>query len=263
MTHRMSVTGDAEALLGAMPYFEGAYVNSDTDTLIFTSHSEQEMNRFKSRLAPLVSDLITKKYEKRFMTDIINKGYTGFTREDKQHILSEAYRQNDEQNSTLTGKLTEYLDTADKLIIDGFVNFRLAEYKKQLQGRIERAVDEFVTQREYAEFTALLKYFVEIQPTREPIVHIVAFDDGRYAVYNKGRKDITTKCMSEFFAVMNESEMNYDDLLLSTLITLAPGEIVIHNECNIKNQELYNTVHEIFGNKLTICEGCSLCGEKN
>jgi len=257
MTHRMSVTGNAETLFGALPFFEGAYVNPDTDTLVFTSHSEEEMNRFKSRLAPLVSELITKKYEKRLITDIVNDNCTGFTRADKQHILSEAYGQSG-KNNALTNKLTEYLDSADKLIIDGFVNFRLGDYKKHLENRVEMVVDKFVADREYAEFTALLKYFVEVQPTREPCVHIVAGETG-YIIYNKDKQDITTQCLNEFVSVMSAGEMNFEDLILSTLITLAPAEIILHNKENVKKPEFLATVNEIFGEKVKECDGCELC----
>lgn len=58
---------------------------------------------------------------------------------------------------------------------------------------------------------------------------------------------------------MEEEGLSYDDLLLSSLITLAPLKIVIHKREMIQNRELLDTIIEIFPNNVTFCKGCQLC----
>ena len=260
MTHRFEVTGDAQFIMNALPCSDGVYINYDTDTLTFASASGEAIRNFKGRLAPLVTDIIADKYQRKYIEKLVESCSPGLTRRDRRDIAGKVWGESREESKPLLLKnLNEFLKAEDSLIIDGFVRFRMGEYKEYIEDRVEAAVDEFVTGREYAEFIALLRCFVEIQPAREERVNIIAEKTGGYRLCDKEHKDITARCLGEFLAVMDEAEMNYDDVLLSTLITLAPAEIVLHGRENMKNQELYTTVCEIFGQKLTLCDGCELC----
>ena len=73
--------------------------------------------------------------------------------------------------------------------------------------------------------------------------------------------EITNECIQDFTNEVNVGEINYDDLLVSSLITLAPKKIMIHNINRIENKELLETIKNVFPGKLVICEVCQLCTE--
>ena len=68
-----------------------------------------------------------------------------------------------------------------------------------------------------------------------------------YTVLDENNEDITEKCIADFGGVEETPYENFDDLLISVLITLAPEKIVIHNGENIKNRELFDTIKRVFG----------------
>ena len=49
---------------------------------------------------------------------------------------------------------------------------------------------------------------------------------------------------------ITDKEISYDDLLISSLITIAPKRITIHQYDKIKNIELLNTINNVFSGKV-------------
>ena len=58
---------------------------------------------------------------------------------------------------------------------------------------------------------------------------------------------------------ITEGEINYDDLLVSSLITLAPRKVVIHSIGHFRNKELMETIKNVFYGRVIICQGCDVC----
>ena len=58
---------------------------------------------------------------------------------------------------------------------------------------------------------------------------------------------------------MLESEMNMEDMIVSTLITVSPQQIVIHT----RQPELpvMRTLETIFEQRVRLCCACSQCGQ--
>lgn len=225
----------------------------------------------KVYVSGVLADFILRAYEEKIIARIINTNYCYFNASEKKEILNFAsdYIRNDKnifnslshirRRNIITAKLLEYFDFSDNIILDGFINFRLKEYRKELEEIVDKAVDDFLMEREYKEFINLLKYFVEIQQPKLNIVHIVNRYDGRYILLNEKKKEITNECVREFLSEVTDGEINYDDLLVSSLITLAPNKVIIHVESMFRNKELLETIKHVFGNRLTFCEGCDLC----
>ena len=65
--------------------------------------------------------------------------------------------------------------------------------------------------------------------------------------------------MDEPTAAISEEEINYDDLLVSSLITLAPRKVTFHSVRYFKNKELLETIKNVFYNNVIICDGCCIC----
>ena len=160
-------------------------------------------------------------------------------------------------------KILEYINDYSDIVIEGFLRFRLREFNDDLEDIVDKVVEEYLVQREYNEFIKLLKYFVEIQESKIEIVNIVIESNGSYCMYDNNCNEITQELLSDLANESIRGEANYDDLLVSSLITVAPRDIIIHNMSNVRNKEIIETIKNVFCDRIRICSGCDLCTAKN
>ena len=250
---------------------------NDVNFLEVQLHSENKMNHLKLFLANLLAKYIIEKYEHRFITRIIHSNYCYFNTGERREILRTALKNIigfEEKNifnnlfmirrkNIVAKKLLEYFETSNEIILDGFVTFRLKDYIKELEDVVDKAVDDYMMEKEYKEFIRLLKYFVDIQEPKFDIVHVLAGYNNRYILLDSTRREITNDCIQDFVKEVSEGEINYDDLLVSSLITLEPNKIYIHLVGQIKNKELMETIKNVFVGKVVFCSGCEICFAHN
>ncbi|WHH59298.1 putative sporulation protein YtxC [Petroclostridium sp. X23] len=245
----------------------------DVNFIELEIHSDDMLNNIKVHLANTLSQYIIEKYEQKFISRIISSNYCYFNTCERREILKTALKSvlgMEEKNifsnlfmlrrkNIVVKKLLEYLETSNEIILDGFVTFRLKDYIKELEDVVDKAVDDYLMEKEYKEFIRLLKYFVEIQEPKFDVVHVLASYDNKYVLMDNNRKEITNECIQDFINEVADGEINYDDLLVSSLITLAPNKIHIHMAGQIKNRELMETIKNVFYGKVIFCPGCDLC----
>ena len=255
-------------------------VNSNGSNFIVLSYSpEKELeysNTSKSALVFHISnalaDYIISKYEEKLIARTISSNYCYFNSVEKKEILKLAKKIiNSEDKNLLSSifqvrrhniivkRLLDYFENSNSIILDGFVNFRLKEYIKDIEDIVDKAVDDFLMEREYMEFIRLLRYFVDIQNPKFNTVHVVINFDNKYILMDETKKEITDDFIQEFMNELSQGEINHDDLLVSSLITLAPRKIVLHGIEYFKNKELLETIKNVFIGKVAQCTGCSLC----
>lgn len=233
---------------------------------------QEAYNELILHVSGALADYIIKQYEEKLLGRTINSNYCYFNSAEKKEILNLAVRiiRNEDKNllnslfqlrrrNIIIKKLMDYFESSNTLVLDGFVNFRLKEYVKDLEDVVDKAVDDFLMEREYREFITLLRYFVEIQEPKFNVVHVISGFDNRYVLLDENHKEITNECIQEFVSEISEGEINYDDLLVSSLITLAPRKIVIHTLGQFRNKELLETIKNVFFGKVLICSGCNVC----
>jgi len=239
---------------------------------IINTFTESNFNVLKLHASSVLSDYIVKYYEEKLLIRIINMNYCYFSTPEKKQILKHAIihlKTNnadfkygidpDNRKEILLKKIIEYLDTSNEIILDGFVNFRMKEYIKELEDIVDKAVDSFLMDKEYQEFIKLLRYFVDIQEPKLEAVHVISLEN-RYLILDNRYNEITNECIKEFInEIPEEGDINYDDLLVSSLITMAPLRIYIHSSHKIKNRELLETIKNVFVNKVILCTGCQIC----
>lgn len=234
---------------------------------IYFSQSEdaREETKIPDGLDILMAQWIRRKYESRILRQIIMSNYGYFSKQEQAKIFRivldnrKTAKNSAEELKMIQSRVSEYLKTSDKLYMDGFVRFRLREYWNELEHAVEEGVDEFLLQREYDEFIDLLKFFVEIQTPQVEFLHILSQPNGKYQFLDENEKNITQECMAEFIADLLSEEITYSDMLISVLIILAPSQILWHHSDLETNKELIQTAQMIFGDKLMLCDECSLC----
>ncbi len=233
---------------------------------------EDTLALFKNYVADVLSDLIMCKWQKNMLGDIIRENYYYFGEEERRTIFQHALRyledyETEEINSIIKirkkrrvlSKLREFLSSYNQIVVEGFIRFRLKEYIKELEEAADKAVDDFLMDREYKEFIQLLKYFVDIQDSRTDVVNVVMKPNGSFMLYDGQNRVINNSYLEGFIFDLTDSEINYEDLLISALITIAPREIMFHTGKAENTPNTLETIRCIFSNRVVLCKGCQLC----
>ncbi|MDA8234398.1 MAG: putative sporulation protein YtxC [Clostridia bacterium] len=232
---------------------------------------------FKHYVANIISDAIIGYYEGDLIKEIIQENYYYFNEDERKTINRYAakYTNHDDnatgeymvyqigRKSMILQRVLEYLQNNNELVIEGFIKFRLKEYLQELQEAVDRAVDDFMMEREYKEFIRLLKYFVEIQEPRVDKVHIYMDVKGVFKLLDEDKKPINNDYLDGFIVDLAENEINYEDLLISALITIAPKEVVLHFRDTVKLSSVVSTIKNVFGIRAVNCIGCDLCKQSS
>lgn len=135
----------------------------------------------------------------------------------------------------------DYLKENSYIIINGFVNFRLEEYKNELRNLCHDAAEELYAMREYDEFMNMLRFFVSVQAPKEQVVHLIK-TKGILRIHNKRHRDITDIYCED--SIFSDEGFTQEDIILSALITIAPRKIIVHDKC--ENERIYDTIANVF-----------------
>jgi len=142
--------------------------------------------------------------------------------------------------------------------IHGLLQFRLQGYLEELREIVEYAVDEYLMDKQYQEFISLLKYFVFIQDTKIPEAHLMHKGGNEFVILNEQMKPITAEDIDETLSVeWLDSDFNFEDLIVSTLITVAPQRIYIHTR--EPDVAVIRTIVQIFEERAKLCHYCRVC----
>ena len=137
----------------------------------------------------------------------------------------------------------DYLKNNSYIIINGFVNFRLEQYKEELRNLCHDAAEELRALREYDEFLDMLRFFISVQTPKENTVYITK-SGGVLRILNKRHRDITRFYSDE--ASFIQEDFTPEDIVLGALITIAPRKIIICDKR--ENEKIYDTISSVFGN---------------
>ncbi|GBG06541.1 hypothetical protein PAT3040_01068 [Paenibacillus agaridevorans] len=160
------------------------------------------------------------------------------------------------------GKIAEelelYLQDQTLLQLQGFTTFRLHAYRTELAEIAEYALDEYVLDKQYQEFISLLKYFVQMQDSKVPLVHLLHKGGHDFSMYDESFRTLEHKPPADrIVAEMLETEMNIEDMVISSLISVSPKKITVHTRH--PELQVIRTIETIFDGKVNVCVQCSSC----
>ncbi len=261
MQHRLTVCGTLPK--ESIPSVRGVTVEDDGEGLTFTADRGEDMQRLKRLLAFSLADMITRDYENKSLSDYIDKVHPYFLPGERQTVLRAASlavgkTPPEKRMHYIEDRLYTFLTDAERFSLDGFMNFRLKEYKTLLKKAATAAVDVYLAEKEYEEFITLLKLYISGQEKREEAVHVVAEADGTYRILDKNGISLKEQCR-QIFTEGEREELCEEDMLLSALLSLAPEEITFHNTKNLSAPRLLETLVRVFCGRVHVCEKCTIC----
>jgi putative sporulation protein YtxC len=244
--------------------FIGYYVNEGE--LSFRNY-EQVKGQIKKMAVRFLADHVVRVEEKRLIKRMIEREYVYFSDKERQQVFESVVSRYDHDVANCTEfnlptrrqyiaeKMLDYLENSHDIVLEGFINFRLKEYRKHMMEAVDKAVDDFMMELEYQEFIRVLRYFVDVQQPKMEEVHVVMMASGNFKILDSKGKVIR----SRYIENADREGMSYQDLLISSLITLAPYTVMLHLIHPSMSEELIMTIKSVFDGRVIVCDGCDLC----
>ncbi|ADL08164.1 putative sporulation protein YtxC [Thermosediminibacter oceani] len=220
-------------------------------------------------IAEMLADLVIDFWEPKLLKRIIRK-YFYFDKNEQTAIFNFARRilnfsygkdkssQNLSKRKTIViHKILDHLNNCNTIILDGFINFRLKEYIEHLEEVVDKAIDEYLMEKEYREFINLLRFFVDLHEPKEELVHILV-KNGQFLLLDRDMKPVDKDKGIDTIAKENP-DLSLDDIALSILINLAPRKIIIHGYTGLEKSEVISIIYNIFEGRVYFCNNCEIC----
>lgn len=228
---------------------------------------ERIKNVLKTSVSQILANWIISTEENKLINKIVTSNYCYFNQDERAIVESNTVRALKATPAArydlILGRILDYLDNHHELVLDGFLNFRLKDYRLQLVEVIDKVVDDFMMDLEYKEFIRVLRYFVDVQEPRVEEAHVVITGAGLFQIYDAHRKIIKNQYLDNILQPPLSADspgcLNYEDLLISALITIAPHNIMVHSTCRARDEEVLETIKSVFDGRVVLCDGCELC----
>ncbi|MFF2480707.1 putative sporulation protein YtxC [Paenibacillus sp. NPDC058071] len=252
-------TGEIVSCEAILPHFQLA----SHGTAVYRSAAKAVAEFIVTEMEPhILSAIIRRKYREHYAVDapMIEKYCHELLHGSEWDGLGTKFLDADKQRRKLkvSEEIEHYLQGHTSLHLDGFTMFRLQPYRKELAEIVDYALDEYVLDKQYQEFISLLKYFVGLQESKVPLVHLVHKGNHEFVMYNEKFQPFEPKPHSDrMVAEMLETEMNIEDMVISSLIAVSPKQIMIHTRQS--DMQVIRTIETIFDNRVSVCLQCVDC----
>lgn len=220
---------------------------------------------FYTKLATILSYLVIDNFEESIIKNIIMSNYFYFDSSEisnivdlcSENLCDDEFSLSNRQLS-LFNAFYDYITTHHSIVLTGFINFRLYEYRNLLNNLVDFSVNEFIIEREYLEFISLVRLYVNSQPSNYGIVHIICFDFDTILL-NENLETIEINKNALNAKYLSDLTFSDNDYILNTLLNLLPSKIFLHVKSLSSNSEFVNTLKLIFEDRLQICSDCNIC----
>ena len=227
---------------------------------------------FKHQLSELIAEHILLEWESTLVKKEIRKSGRGLSGEEQRTVYDKAVQflnrcnENESLNllmnygrkNKIAHRVLDYIHDNKLLVVEGFINFCLQDYLTEIRFAVELAMEELKNEKEYNDFVTLLRYFVDTQVPKIQEVNIMMDENGVFNMWDGKGIKIEDNYMSYYLDDMLLNEINFDDVLISILITISTRRIILHNVAELGNEPV-ETIKRVFKDKIRMCSGCERC----
>ncbi len=232
----------------------------------FTREQSREVSEF---LASIVAHIIISHFRDLIFKDLIKDNYFYFKPEEQRQIANLARRSFQKGiycnrqgvvQATIESRIKEYLfSEGQHLNLEGFINFRLQDFQEELKKAVEVAVESYLMEKEYRELVRMLRYLLELEEPKIDLVHLLVDKKGQIWVADEQFKKIDPRQWEDFSMEDLESYFDFEDVLISMLVSIAPGQVQVHQNVLPRYPKFVDTIKRIFERRVVFCSGCEHC----
>lgn len=228
--------------------------NRDYIEVILKNNNEDKLHN--EQITDEIVDLIIDIMENKLIRKYVIKKYSTQSSEEIQNIYMCALNIFKERyfviKKSLAEKIDDYILNDDYINIEGFVKFRMKEFNNYISTIVDLAWEEYFIQKDQEEFINVLKYFVNIQQEKLDLLRIHIKEDNSFILYDKNGNEIDSINDEDIMNMIIKENLNYEDFLMSNLLTLCPSKIeIIDSLNNNSSKEIIEIIKSIFGDKVT------------
>ena len=240
------------------------------------SYNERVKDIINLYISNILYKVVLNEYKEKELLDYLTENYFFLKQEEIMEVEDEVMKTFLENKSlnfdnliyclnkvnNIIEKIKSCLEENSEINIDGFIRFRMKELREDIEDIIDKVIESYMVEKEYKEFIKLVKYFVEIQESKIEEINIIIGESGNYSIMDRNKKDIFNEFMKDLIECKLDSDVKMEDIIISGLITNSPKKVIIHGKSNCLNKEFIDTIENVFENKVSFCNGCMLCTEK-
>jgi len=229
---------------------------------IIIHYNGEQIQKFTYSISKILTECIICLYEKNLIFSLINKNYFYFSSYEREKIYEHYLEHSTEdeyihnKKESIKSAVSNYLNDNNKMILDGFVMFRLNECISLLDEVVDLSVNSFLLEKEYIEFIYLLRVYIESKFSALELVHFIYHNDNcllldQYLNVIPVNRDI------DDIRYLSDITFCNNDYFLSTLLHISPQKLIIH--CNEEDNDFVNTLKLIFLGRVECCSECNIC----
>ncbi len=222
------------------------------------------INDFYKILCDRLTRCILFFYERKLTKSIISYNYFYFNDIESKQILDDCMDLFNfdeivytEKYNAIYNALYEYVTEHHSIVLNGFINFRLKNYRDILDYNVDICVNNFLIEKEYYEFINILQLYVNSKESKSDVLHLVYVN--KESILIDDNKNIIPTHDHVFDAkYLSDISFSSNDYCLNTLLNLLPKKLNIHLVDNFED-EFINTLKLIFENRVSVCNDCDIC----
>lgn len=214
---------------------------------------------FYDIFSSLLSEFIINNFEKKFIRQQLSFDFFYFSKSEKQELLTHISKSlNSDINisqklSILQNSIKDFFMNNSVCNLEGFINFRISDYKNFINLILEKEINNFVIKKEYSEYVNLLQEYINIQPSQTDIVHLIYSNTEKFLL-DSSKNIISTTSNKKY---LSDISFSANDFILNSLLSFLPNKIIIH--LNTEKDNFINFLELIFKDRFTICTNCDIC----
>ena len=229
-----------------------------------TKNKSSSKKDFYTTVTEMILEIILNIYSKDIITKRVSLDKTDLKADEKEEVveISKEILLDKEnfgiEKEYITNQIKDYIMDSSLINIDGFIRFRLKELEYFIDVVIEKGMEEFNAEKEYKEFIKILQYFVEVQEPKHDLVNLV-FQDKSYKLLDENDNLIDSDFFTDIISEIDSEGISKDDLLVSSLIVIAPKKLIVHLDEKHKDKEIVKIITSVFQDRVYFCLGCEKC----
>ncbi|MEJ8554088.1 sporulation protein YtxC [Tepidibacter sp. Z1-5] len=217
----------------------------------------EDKQQTKLLICSQLTNFIINTVKNKILKEVVNTSYRNTYLSEIENIYKYSLdlfnNREKEIKEILFDRMYTYLSDNDYLNINGFIKFRLRDFMDYIIELKDRGFEEYLIEKDYNEFVNLLKYFVDVQEEKIDILKLYIEKDGSFKLCDKNDRNLEEKYIEDIFNIALKENMNEEDFLISSLITLCPKQIYIQDNLeNNVSKEIIETINAIFEGRVTV-----------
>lgn len=230
-------------------------INYNEDLIEIKINMDYNKEESRTIATKEITDIVMNIVKTVILKEYIHKTYDEIYNEHKNNIYSKALEAFEKKEilirESIFYRVDKYIENNNYIDIDGFVKFRMKELIGYISNIADSALEEYLVKKDYDEFISVLKYFIKVQDTKIDTLKIYIRKDNSFILYDKNDNIIENENDKELMDMFIKENLNYEDFLISTLLSLCPNHIIIYDSLKTNSsREMVDTIKAIFENRV-------------